>query len=194
MGVYKLSGAGGLLTPRVNYTSMLAGNVAFVPSTYDLIETTILGSAASSVTFSSLATYASTYKHLQVRMVTQGPGSVSMRFNGVTSSGSYKDHRLYGFNGAVSSDTITTGGMYLGAVSTTASGVFSSKVIEILDPFSSTKNKTIRTLSGRLSDAPFIIELVSGLFISTASVTSINIFGSSDMSVGSRFSLYGIKG
>jgi hypothetical protein len=117
-----------------------------------------------------------------------------MRFNGITSSGSYKDHRLYGFNGVVGSDTITVDQMYLGAVSTSASGVFSSKVIDILDPFSSTKNKTIRTLSGRVSNSPFIIELLSGLFISTTSVSSINIFGSSNMSVGSRFSLYGIKG
>ena len=177
LGIFSAAGAGGAA----------AGS-------YELISTTVLGTAASSVTFSSLGDYSSTYKHLQVRMVAQGPGSVSMRFNGVTSAGSYKDHRLFGFNSAVSSDTITTDQMYLGAVSTTASGVFSSKVIDILDPFSSTKNKTIRSLSGRLSDSPFIIELLSGLFISTASVTSINIFGSTNMSVGSRFSLYGIKG
>ena len=170
-----------------------AGVSGEVPSAYELISSTILGTATSSITF-DVSTLASTYKHLQIRMVAQGPGSVSMRFNGITSSGSYRDHRLFGFNGAVSSDTIFIDQMYLGAVSTTASGVFSSKVIDILDPFSTTKNKTIRTLSGRVSDSPFIIELLSGLFISTASVTSIDIFGSSNMSVGSRFSLYGIKG
>ena len=164
---------------------------------YELIESTILESAASSVTFSSLDTYASTYKHLQIRAVVNGPGSISMRFNGVTSSGSYKDHRLFGLNGSVGSDTIFTDQLYLGSTPIVgATSQFGPKVIDILDAFSTTKNKTSRTLSGRAntSATEAIIELLSGLFISTNSITSIELFGVSNMSVGSRFSLYGIKG
>jgi hypothetical protein len=164
---------------------------------YDLLETNILGSAQSSITFSSLATYASTYKHLQIRALVNGPGSISMRFNGVTSSGSYKDHRLFGLNGSVGSDTIFTNQLYLGSTPVVGStNQFGPKVIDILDAFSTTKNKTTRTLSGRAntSATEAIIELLSGLFISTDSTTSIELFGSSNMSVGSRFSLYGIKG
>jgi len=32
MGVYKLSSAGGITTPRTNYSSFLAGNPAFIPT------------------------------------------------------------------------------------------------------------------------------------------------------------------
>ena len=174
-----------------------AGAGVVAAGSYELISTTVLGTAASSVTFSSLGDYSSTYKHLQIRAVVNGPGSISMRFNGVSSSGSYKDQRLFGLNGSVGSDTIFTDQLYLGSTPVVgATSQFGPKVIDILDAFSTTKNKTSRTLSGRAntSATEAIIELLSGLFISTNSITSIELFGSSNMSVGSRFSLYGIKG
>jgi hypothetical protein len=46
-----------------------AGGGGPLASDYELISTQILTSPQSSITFSSLGTYSSTYKHLQVRAV-----------------------------------------------------------------------------------------------------------------------------
>ena len=174
-----------------------------VGGNYDLIETTILGSAASSVTFSSLATYASTYKHLQIRYVgrtnrADDNAQPVIRFN-ADSGSNYDYHGLEGWNNAVNSvATINASGMNLGySFSGTSSGtnVFGAGVVDILDAYSTTKNKTIRALNGQSSDARKFVHLNSGLWRNTSSVTSITILSSNnDLVAGSRFSLYGIKG
>lgn len=205
MGVYKLSGAGGLLTPRVNYTSMLAGNEAFELSSYQLISTTILEAAAPSVTFSNLGQYSSTYKHLQIRYASRGTNAESsnnlaFRLNG-DSGNNYTYHVLEaGYSGS----TVISGGatsqakaiIGVSAGSATTANVFGAGVIDILDPFSTTKNKTLRSLSGNHSNDPVIGGARSALWMSTASVTSIILdhWITSNLVAGSRFSLYGIKG
>jgi hypothetical protein len=72
---------------------------------------------------------------------------------------------------------------------------FSGAVIDILDPFSTTKFKTVRSLSGFAASSNFI-GLGSGLWRDTASTTSLTLLSVSGTSLltGSRFSLYGIKG
>jgi hypothetical protein len=39
-----------------------------------------------------------------------------------------------------------------------------------------------------------LVGLVSGLFVNTAAVTSIELYADANMAIGSRFSLYGIRG
>ena len=53
-----------------------AGGVVGVDA-FDLLETQTLGTAAASVTFSSLSTYAADYQHLQIRMVAKSADGVS---------------------------------------------------------------------------------------------------------------------
>jgi hypothetical protein len=66
-------------------------------------------------------------------------------------------------------------------------------VCDILDPFETTKNKTIRSLAGYGSGGN--VNLYSGLWINTSALTSITILASSgNFASASRFSLYGIKG
>jgi hypothetical protein len=173
-----------------------AAGAGGVQGDYELIETVILGSAQSSVTFSSLATYASTYKHLQIRAVAQNV-EMSLRFNGVTASGSYKDHRLYGLNGTVYSGSDYTNKIFFGTLGQTGdTNQFGATVSDILDPFSTSKNTTIRGLNGRASSENAIVNLFSGVFLSTDSITSIEIlqYTGGNLSIGSRFSLYGIRG
>jgi hypothetical protein len=131
-----------------------AAGAGGVQGDYELIETYTLGSAQSQITFSSLATYASTYKHLQIRLAARSSrgssDTVGIRFNGVTSS-SYSYHFLRGNGSAVSSggggtQTFMYGFDFPGTNSATSA--FGAGVIDILDSFSTTKNKTIRTLGG----------------------------------------------
>ena len=165
-----------------------------VGGNYDLIETTILGSAASSVTFSSLATYASTYKHLQIRYAVFNSTAYwfALRLNGDTTNANYRSHRLVGNGSTVSSGSQAgdADGMPIFSLygSSTQPG---SGIIDIIDAYSTTKNKTLRAFSRNSTD----VALSSGLYINTAALTSIELRTQGyDLQSGSRISLYGIKG
>lgn len=164
---------------------------------YDLLQTTVLSSSASSVTFSSLGSY-SDYKHLQIRMTARstGNGNPEIQLNGVTTT-TYKDHRLFGNGSSVISDVPGTGtaiSVFAAATrSSSTANAFGAAIIDILDFSNSSKNTTIRALSGNYG-ALTLVELASGVFLSTAAVTSITMKLNTDTyASGSRFSLYGIK-
>jgi hypothetical protein len=170
---------------------------------YELISTTILPSNAPSVTF-DVSSFAFTYKHLQIRFTGRSASAstgqeLTIRVNGV-STNSYSWHFLRGTGSIVQSEAgSTTNGMYLGqfsAASATANH-FTSGVIDLLDPYSTTKNKTFRGFSGISDPSLTRILLYSGLFQSTNAVDSITIFSQNftdNIVAGSRFSLYGIRG
>ena len=178
LGILSAAGAGGVATT----------------GTYELISTTTLGTATSSVTFSSLGDYSSTYKHLQLRTVAKsaqagtGSGGISafMEINTATLNA----HYLYGDGSAVYSGTSASGFM-VNLVRAGVTSAFSACVTDILDPYSTSKNKTIRTFGGYNGE----LALTSGLWQSTSSTTSITIKTTADnFAIGSRFSLYGIRG
>lgn len=171
---------------------------------YDLLETQVLSSSASSVTFTGLGSY-SDYKHLQIRAVERWEGafissSTELTFNGDTSS-SYSAHKLEGDGNSVSSDNKSNQD-HIDLEATPGanadSGIFSSRVIDILDFSSTNKNTTVRCLTGLV--APNIsrtrIYLISGAYYSTDAITSLTFqpAGSTNYVTGSRFSLCGIKG
>ena len=175
-----------------------AGGAAF-SSDYELISTTTLGTATSSITFSNLGDYSSTYKHLQIRALTrtdQVNDGIFMRFNSDTGS-NYADHNLYGNGSSVFSQARTSQTniqFARTAYSSMTASSFSGIVLDILDAYSTTKNTTIRALSGMTGGANNL-QLYSGLWNNTAAISSINIFpGATNFVSGSRFSLYGIKG
>lgn len=166
---------------------------------YDLLETQVLTSSASSVSFTGLDTF-SDYKHLQIRAVTRTTrGSsndvVLLNFNSDTGS-NYAWHSLRGTGSAVTSGAGTSQTyIQLGITQTTnnTANAFSPLVADILDFSSSSKNTTVRSLSGQTTGDTFI-DLRSGLWDSTSAVTSMELtqFGS-DFVAGSRFSLMGVR-
>lgn len=182
-------------------------------SDYELISTTVLGSTTASVTF-NVSSYASTYKHLQLRIVSRNAwaapsGTVAyganalIRFNGDSTSGNYRSHYVEGnsASGMLSGDYGTINAAYIpdlgGVWDSSLSGVYSAGVIDILDPFSATKNKTLRTAYGNLKAGQGRVGLNSTAWFSTSAVTSIVV--SEDGSgggykSGTRFSLYGLRG
>jgi len=180
-----------------------AAGVSGFSSDYELISTTILGSATSSVTFSSLGDYSSTYKHLQLRISsrttsTEVNGSfLTLRFNGISTT-TYDNHHLFGNGSAAGSFALTTQAeIYLQRTtnSNSAANAFGASVVDILDPYSTTKNKTVRYQgASSVSTGFWNVTLGSGLWRNTSSVTSITITGDATMVAGSRLSLYGIRG
>ena len=166
---------------------------------FDLLETTTLTSSASSVTFSGLDAY-SDYKHLQIRMTGRVDNTTAynlyhMRLNGDSGS-SYSRHALIGTGSVVDpsgASTQTLMGVGVAPGSSVTSNVFNAAVIDILD-FSSSKNTTVRSLSGSAGGGLDSISLLSSAWYNTTAVTSIEIFRASyNFISGSRFSLIGVK-
>jgi hypothetical protein len=166
---------------------------------YELIETAVVsGTSTTSVIFNNLGNYASTYKHLQVRYAARQSSfqaGMFSRFNGDATS-SYKSHYLLGTGSSVISSALgpdTRGQVGLLYTSDASANQFGPGVIDLLDPYSTTKNKTVRGMSA--SQAGLII--MSVLWINTSSLTSWELSPDSSggyFVAGSRFSLYGIKG
>jgi hypothetical protein len=177
-----------------------AAGAGGVEATYELIETSILGSGQAEVVFSSLATYASTYKHLQLRASVTSTRSANddnfrVHFNSDTSS-SYRSHRLIGTGSSVISSTLgITDRMFAGAINaaTGTADSYSGLVIDILDFASTTKNTTIRSFGGQTNTS--FVYLYSGGYFKTDAITSITLSAESgNLSTKSRLSLYGIRG
>jgi hypothetical protein len=170
---------------------------------FDLLETTVLGSDAASVTFSSLGSY-SNYKHLQVRAVVRSSRSSSvdnliLRINS-DSGTNYAAHSLVGTGSGVSSnnrtsETHTLRNKITGNTATANS--FAAVTIDVLDFSSTSKNTTVRALGGmhETTASQYEIGLYSGAWFNTAAVTSLTFSSlqSANLLTNSRFSLYGIK-
>ena len=167
---------------------------------YELIQTQILGSAQSSVVFSNLGNFSSTYKHLQIRGVARGTNAAAgivlrMILNGDIGN-NYSQHGLQGDGSSVSSYG-TPNQPFLFPSPITAAGTtansFSAVVIDLLDAYSTSKNKTMRCLTG--STGFNRVLLTSSAWLNTASITSIGFECSADsIAAGSRLSLYGVRG
>ena len=174
--------------------SLLAGNAAYIPNSYESIATVTVGSAVSSITFSSIP---STYTHLQIRFIAKvatGSGNYFLQFNSDTAS-NYNSHLLYGSgSSALALADSSWAGINLVSGSSTQ---FSGGVVDILDYTNTNKNKTVRTLGGFDANGSGFVNFYCGLWRNTAAVTSITIrelINGSNLTQYSSFALYGIKG
>lgn len=171
---------------------------------FELITTAYGTGSSGTISFSSLSTYASTYKHLQIRMVardtsgTTDNSGIVLRFNSDTGS-NYARHRLRG-DGSTATSSASTSQTSINVFTAAVGGgatanAYGVAVIDLLDPFSSSKYKTTKALTGFQVSAGAAIELDSGLWMSTSSLTDISIATSSgNWTTATRVSLYGIKG
>jgi hypothetical protein len=176
-------------------------SVAGGAGAYDLLETQVLASAASSVTFTGLGSY-SDYKHLQLRVTARSQRSpetndgMQLYLNADIGPFNYAHHRLQGDGSSVTS-TGSAPAQFIELPSITASGAttnaFGSLIVDILDFSNESKNTTIKSLGGAASNFNQI-RLSSGLWMNTNAVTQIRLNPFfSNFAIGSRFSLYGVK-
>lgn len=182
----------------------LAASGGVVPD-YELIATTVLGSAQNSITFSDLGTYASTYKHLQIRVVARSSraawvDNIAMRLNS-DSGTNYNWHRMWaeGGNPRYVENGTNRNEMRMVGISGSNIGnsLFTPAITDIIDSFSTSKNTTIRTFGGHAEiTGTSEISFGGAGWRNTSSISSITIFVESGNNFvsGSRFSIYGIKG
>ena len=191
------------LTSGSRSASLLLGRV---PEHHVLLGSVTVGAGgAANVTFSSIP---QGFQHLQIRGILRGSGSDSggdhalIRFNGDTTNGNYTEYHFVTGNGATALSSAAYGGSrsWLGVSfpnnTNAATGIFGGFICDILDYTSTTKNKTLRTLSGGDRNGSGTVSLLSSLWRpgTPAAITSLSIFMYLDTTIQqySRFDLYGI--
>ena len=158
---------------------------------YDSINTSIAGvGGTTSVTFGSIP---STYTHLQIRVygiVAAGVTNLAVQFNGDTAA-NYWWHQLYGTGAAPGANNAGTLGSFM--YMPPSSSQPSAMVLDVLDYTNTNKYKTMRGIGGVHTNAAGQVSLNSGMWNSTAAITSITLYGATYAQY-SHFALYGIKG
>ena len=133
--------------------SGISGNLWAPGKDFDSIATTTVGTAVSSITFSSIP---STYRHLQIRGLVRSSRGVSLdslnvRFNGDTGN-NYNIHELTGGGSSAAAQAQVSVSSLYGAntvpTAATTASMFEPFVLDILDYASTTKYKTTRSLNG----------------------------------------------
>ena len=180
----------------------LAGGVAASTSSYESIATFTVGSGGSaSIDFTSIP---STYKHLQLRMLTNDNygREVVIQLNS-DGGANYTRHRIKddGTGNPTGYYALSNTRAFVGANSAYAS-IYAGFVTDILDYANVNKYTTIRSFGGYdRNTTNSIVQIQSSMWANTAAVTSITVksTGDSDSFASnfiqySHFALYGIKG
>jgi hypothetical protein len=163
--------------------------------TYDPIATTTLGSAASSITFSSISSAYTDLRLVFTGITPNGGTYYHARFNSDT-AGNYSYTALYGSgSGALSNresnrTNIPIAGYVAGGTSTT---IPTFVTMDIASYASSTYKTSLITYSGDFNGSGDVVRMV-GLWRSTSAITSVTITSNfSTFGVGATATLYGIK-
>ena len=180
--------------------SGMSGNLWAPGKDFDSIATTTVGGGGvASITFSSIP---STYRHLQIRSIgrsstaTASDVDVKLQFNSDTGS-NYSIHYLYGTGSsaaaaATASNSYATGGDVIKDGNT--ANVFAASVIDVLDYANTSKNKTVRALSGWDANGSGTVYLNSGAWFNTTAISTITLTPwSGNFMQYSQFALYGVK-
>jgi hypothetical protein len=184
-----------------------SGLATVLPGTFDLIETATITSSVTSVTFSSLNTYATDYKHLRIVSHTLDSATsnntwINVRFNGDTGNNYYYSNMRFSTanTGGSAAAVDATNRVAIAATDENPSGGDSSygvvAVANISDYSATNKLKTIISWGSQYQSTKWASGLWSGIWKSTSAITSITVFPDSGLNftANSRIYLYGIKG
>jgi hypothetical protein len=156
-------------------------------ATYEPIATTTLGSAQSSITFTSIP---GTYTDLVLVVAGTANGSGAyLRFNSDTGT-NYSFTRLNGNNANVI-------GSYraINQVNMEVGGIFlyqSNAILSIMNYANTTTYKTVVGRSNALQSGAANYGASVGLWRSTSAITSVTYMADINMDIGCTFTLYGI--
>jgi hypothetical protein len=186
--------------PIVGQFGSLAGFGVFPGGAFESIATVTVGSGgAANIEFTSIP---STYQHLQIRWIGRctdaGVQRCRMRFNSDSTAANYSVHLIEGSGSGVIAAAVANYGKAIGSAtskSSDLSSTFVANVVDILDYASTTKNKTVRSLSGQdLNGGDGVIDLWSSGWFSTSAVSSISLFwDAGNFAQHSTAALYGVK-
>jgi hypothetical protein len=164
-----------------------------MPSTYEPIATTTLGTAASSMTFSSIP---STYTDLRLVTVFRNTTSAAdswISFNGVTTGNLYSFQRLKGDGSTASAQQSVTNSYPVTPDGQALSPNWSMTTLDLFSYAGSTNKSCLINTSIDLNGSGSTM-LWAGLFSSTSAITSLSVYTlTANFAIGSTATLYGIK-
>jgi hypothetical protein len=168
-----------------------------MPKTYEPIATQTLGSAAASVTFSSIpSTYTDLVLVTTAKSSTTGSVRLDLTFNSDTAS-NYSTTRLYGNGTTATSDRFANAtAVDIGFLPGSNGTGFGFVLCNIQNYSNSTTNKTClyRWNSQTATSGNQYTTAGVGLWRNTSAITTINlVFAGTNIGIGSTFTLYGIK-
>lgn len=162
-------------------------------ATYDSIATTTLGSAASSITFSSIT---GTYTDLRIVIVGTAvdTGAVRMRLNGDSGS-NYSQTYLYGDGASAASARATSNSnIQFSVFGTGLSTTLPHMATVDLFSYAGSTNKTQLIEFSHDKNGSGSTERIVSLWRSTSAITQIQIYNSGgNFAAGYTATLYGIK-
>ena len=160
-------------------------------NTYVALQTQVLGSAQSLVTFTSIP---QTYTDLVIVMQPKGTTGFDSKiyFNGDVTSGLYSDTILYGTGTAAGSTRETAKNFItLSWYASTSADFNNSTIINIMNYSNATTYKTVLV---RANNAASGVDAIVGLWRNTNAITSVTLNAPSNtFAVGSTFTLYAIQ-
>ena len=160
-------------------------------STYTPIATQTLGSAAASVTFSSISgAYTDLVLVCNTGVTAAGGYTLYMRLNGDTTT-LYSGTRLSG-NGSAAASYRASSLSFIFAGLNLPNTLTNNVIFQLMNYSNSTTNKTVLY---RMNDASGGVAAGVGLYRSTSAITSIELsaeLGATTLLAGSTFTLYGI--
>ena len=162
-----------------------------MPATYEPIATTTLGSAASTITFSSIpATY--TDLRLVVNVISAGNDDMRIRVN--SSATGYSNTSLYGTGATVTSSRSTSATEWY---PTSGFDAVNNYRLYIMDYFSyaGSTNKTMLLESNGDKNGSGIVARQVCLWSNTAAINRVDLVtaGGNNFNTGTTATLYGIK-
>jgi hypothetical protein len=165
-------------------------------STYTPIATTTLGSAATDITFSSIAgTYTDLVVIVSAQQVTLGE-DLALQFNSDTGTNYSRTYLCGDGSTAHSGRSTSVNQIILDHHATPPTGTsFSTAVINIMNYSNTTTFKTVLDRTGANDTNPGLGTVANvGLWRSTSAITSVKVFctNSSNLKTGTIATLYGI--
>ena len=178
--------------------SLLVGNTAYNPSSFESIATVTLTSPTFGITFDNIP---QTYTHLQIRAIVKSSNASAqaywMRFNNDSTNGNYAWHYITGNGSTVTASKEQPSSVILpGEIPSNSGSTMAGTIVDILDYTNTNKYKVTRGLTGFDNNGSGSIWFASGLWLSTSAITKIYLQDSStsNFQTGTSFALYGIKG
>jgi hypothetical protein len=164
-----------------------------MPATYSTISTTTLASAASTVTFSSIPSIYTDLIVIVSPQQTTGADNMRIQFNGDTSSNYNNILIRSGTSGQDTFSAYSQTSIQTDSFSYPPTSNFGAKIIQIQGYADTNVQKSVIVRSNSQNGFGGV-EFGSGLWNSTTTINSIRLFCTINYSIGSTFSLYGIKG
>jgi hypothetical protein len=178
-------------------TTKLWDQFSFAGDFESIATTTVGAGGATNITFSSIP---QDYTHLQVRGIHRSAstsGVIDMQFNNDTATNYVRHFLLADGTTITAGAAITTSFLRIlnSTTSASTSNCFGGFIIDILDYTNTNKFKTTKSISGFDTNSTGTVEFRSGLWRSTAAISSIKIYSEAGNNLAqySTATLYGIK-